>query len=199
MALPSGTPRSWSESRATRRLRCSAKRRNILTINPTWNVPPSIIRNEYLPALERDPTRWSGSDLRVGHNHDGSLRVYQPPGERNALGRIRFNFPNQFLVYQHYTPNKKLFAATGAHSATAACACRAGKICRGAAVAVTAGGKLHIDRIQNIYGDQERAINLKQPIPVHATYQTAFVDKQGELKPGRHLRPGRRHFEAHAR
>jgi len=38
------------------------------------------------------------------------VRIYQPPGERNALGRIRFNFPNKFLVYQHDTPDKHLFA-----------------------------------------------------------------------------------------
>ena len=72
-----------------------------LTVNPTWNVPPSIIRNEYLPALARDPGALERIGLRVSNNPDGSLRVYQPPGERNALGRIRFNFPNQFLVYQH--------------------------------------------------------------------------------------------------
>ena len=43
-------------------------------------------------------------------NRDGSVHIYQPPGDGNALGRIRFNFPNQFLVYQHDTPDKHLFA-----------------------------------------------------------------------------------------
>ena len=43
-------------------------------------------------------------------NRDGSVHIYQPPGEANALGRIRFNFPNRFLVYQHDTPDKHLFA-----------------------------------------------------------------------------------------
>ena len=50
-----------------------------LTINPTWNVPPSIIRNEYLPALERDPGALERIGLRVSHNRDGSIRVYQLP------------------------------------------------------------------------------------------------------------------------
>src|SRR5689334_17665607 len=81
-----------------------------LTVNPTWNVPPSIIRNEYLPALEQDPDALDRIGLKVGYNSDGSLHVYQPPGDRNALGRIRFNFPNPFLVYQHDTPDKQLFA-----------------------------------------------------------------------------------------
>src|SRR5262249_2323555 len=61
-----------------------------ITINPTWNVPPSIIRNEYLPALQQDPDALARIGLRVTRNKDGSIRIYQPPGERNALGRIRF-------------------------------------------------------------------------------------------------------------
>ena len=81
-----------------------------ITVNPTWNVPPSIIRNEYLPALARDPGALSRIGLQMGRNKDGSIRIFQPPGERNALGRIRFNFPNRFLVYQHDTPDKNLFA-----------------------------------------------------------------------------------------
>jgi len=73
-------------------------------------VPPSIIRNEYLPALARDPTALARIGLRIGRNSDGSIRIYQPPSDRNALGRVRFNFPNQFLVYQHDTPDKYLFS-----------------------------------------------------------------------------------------
>jgi len=84
--------------------------------HPTWNVPPSIIRNEYLPALERDPSALERVGLRVSNNPDGSLRVYQPPGERNALGRIRFNFPNQFLVYQHDTRTRNCSRRDSAHS-----------------------------------------------------------------------------------
>jgi len=83
-----------------------------ITINPTWNVPPSIIRNEYLPALARDPNALARVGLKIEHDRDGSIHVSQPPGERNALGRIRFNFPNRFLVYQHDTPNKNLFDKT---------------------------------------------------------------------------------------
>src|SRR5262245_63461832 len=81
-----------------------------ITVNPTWNVPPSIIQNEYLPALQQDPQAMERIGLKVEQNPDGTVRIYQPPGERNALGRIRFNFPNKFLVYQHDTPDKNLFA-----------------------------------------------------------------------------------------
>ena len=78
-----------------------------ITFNPTWNVPPSIIRNEYLPVCPRSycprahwPENW--------RNSDGSIRIYQPPSDRNALGRVRFNFQINFL-YQHDTANKYLF------------------------------------------------------------------------------------------
>ena len=81
-----------------------------ITVNPTWNVPPSIVNNEYLPALAQDPGVLARMGLKVVNNRDGSVHIYQPPGDNNALGRIRFNFPNRFLVYQHDTPDKHLFA-----------------------------------------------------------------------------------------
>ncbi|HVV78869.1 MAG TPA: L,D-transpeptidase family protein, partial [Pseudolabrys sp.] len=83
-----------------------------ITVNPTWNVPPSIVYGEYLPALQQDPTVLQRMGLRVEQNRDGSVHISQPPGDGNALGRIRFNFPNKFLVYQHDTPDKYLFAKT---------------------------------------------------------------------------------------
>ena len=80
-----------------------------ITVNPTWNVPPSIIENEYLPALQQDPNALDRIGLKIYQDPDGTVHVYQPPGAANALGRIRFNFPNKFLVYQHDTPDKYLF------------------------------------------------------------------------------------------
>ena len=81
-----------------------------ITVNPTWNVPPSIVMHEYLPALAADPTVLARMGLRMSYNPDGSVHISQPPGDHNALGRIRFNFPNKFLVYQYDTPDKNLFA-----------------------------------------------------------------------------------------
>ncbi len=80
-----------------------------ITVNPTWHVPQSIVKNEYLPALAQDPTVLERMGLRVSYN-GGQVEITQPPGEGNALGRIRFNFPNRFSVYHHDTPDKKYFA-----------------------------------------------------------------------------------------
>ena len=82
-----------------------------ITVNPTWNVPPSIIENEYLPALQEDPQALDRIGLKLTQDPDGTVHISQPPGAGNALGRIRFNFPNKFLVYQHDTPDKYLFAS----------------------------------------------------------------------------------------
>jgi murein L,D-transpeptidase YcbB/YkuD len=154
-----------------------------ITINPTWSVPPSIIRNEYLPALREDPDALSRIGLKVGRNQDGTLRVYQPPGERNALGRIRFNFPNKFLVYQHDTPNKELFAKN--ERAFSHGCMRVQNPEKYAEVLTSISQPMEdfsADRIRGLFGRGERNIILEKPIAVHVTYQTAFVDSTGTLQ-----------------
>jgi L,D-transpeptidase YcbB len=153
-----------------------------LTINPTWNVPPSIIRNEYLPALERDPDALDRIGLKVAHNPDGSVRIYQPPGERNALGRIRFNFPNPFLVYQHDTPDKKLFARDMRALSHGCMRVQNPEQYAEILLSLSQPNENYtIARIKGLYGAEERTVNLHTPVPVHVTYQTAFVDDSGNL------------------
>jgi murein L,D-transpeptidase YcbB/YkuD len=153
-----------------------------ITVNPTWNVPPSIIRNEYLPALERDPGALERIGLKIERKHDGSVRVYQPPGEKNALGRIRFNFPNPFLVYQHDTPNKNLFAMSKRALSHGCMRVQYPEKYAEALLSVSQPGqKVTAERIRGLYGDDERTINLHKPMPVHITYQTASIDEAGKL------------------
>ena len=153
-----------------------------LTVNPTWNVPPSIIRNEYLPALQRDSGALERIGLKIGRNHDGSVRVYQPPGPKNALGRIRFNFPNPFLVYQHDTPNKNLFAHDKRALSHGCMRVQYSEKYAEALLAISQPKEgMTAARIRDLYGDDERTINLKRPIPVHITYQTALVDENDAL------------------
>ena len=152
-----------------------------ITVNPTWNVPPSIIRNEYLPALARDPNALTRIGLKMGHNPDGSIRIFQPPGEKNALGRIRFNFPNRFLVYQHDTPDKKLFALS--ERAYSHGCMRVQNPDEYAEVLLGVSqpeDHFTAARIRSMYGSNERGITFKHPIPVYITYQTAFTDDAGK-------------------
>lgn len=153
-----------------------------ITVNPTWTVPPSLMKNEYLPALQNNPAMLDRMGIRVARNKDGTLRMYQPPGERNALGRFRFNFPNKFIVYQHDTPDKYLFdKAVRAYSNGCM---RVQDPLRYAEIllSIAAPQETHTqERLRKMYGGSERNINLPTHIPVHLTYQTAFVDNSGQL------------------
>jgi L,D-transpeptidase YcbB len=153
-----------------------------ITVNPTWNVPPSIINNEYLPALAVDPQAMDRIGLKLERNRDGTIRIYQPPGEANALGRIRFNFPNKFLVYQHDTPDKHLFAKD--KRAFSHGCMRVQFPDKYAEVLLNIANPRDgytADKIRKMYGTGERDIHLTTPIPVHLTYQTAYVDDAGHL------------------
>ena len=138
---------------------------------------------EYLPALEQDPTVLERMGLRVSSNPDGSLHIYQPPGDHNALGRLRFNFPNKFLVYQHDTPDKILFALE--RRALSHGCMRVQDPAKYAEVLlsiVRPGEGYTADRILKMFGQGEVDIQFPKPLPVHLTYQTAFVDDDGQLE-----------------
>ena len=154
-----------------------------ITINPTWNVPPSIVYGEYLPALQQDPTVLERMGLKLISNRDGSVHIYQPPGEANALGRIRFNFPNRFLVYQHDTPDKHLFAHdTRAYSHGCMRVQDPAKYAEVLFNIARPSENWTAERIKRMFGTGEQDVQLPVPIWVHLTYQTAFVDDAGKLQ-----------------
>jgi murein L,D-transpeptidase YcbB/YkuD len=154
-----------------------------ITINPTWNVPPSIVYGEYLPALQQDPTVLERMGLKLINNRDGSVHIYQPPGEANALGRIRFNFPNRFLVYQHDTPDKHLFAHdTRAYSHGCMRVQDPAKYAEVLFNIARPSENWTAERIKRMFGTGEQDVQLPVPIWVHLTYQTAFVDDAGKLQ-----------------
>ena len=154
-----------------------------ITVNPTWNIPPSIVANEYLPLLRQDPTILGRMGLNVSRNPDGTIHVSQPPGENNALGRLRFNFPNKFLVYQHDSNEKHLF--TNAMRAASHGCMRVQDPVKYAEVLlglVRPREGYTQDRIRRMFGNSEVNIHFPTFIPVHLTYQTAFVDEEGKLQ-----------------
>jgi murein L,D-transpeptidase YcbB/YkuD len=154
-----------------------------ITVNPTWNVPPSIIYNEYLPALQQDPTVLQRMGLKLERNRDGSIHISQPPGEANALGRIRFNFPNKFLVYQHDTPDKHLFAKEErAFSHGCMRVQNPDQYASTLLNIVLPNEKYTAEKIRSMYGRSEIDLKFPTPVPVNITYQTAFVDDAGKLQ-----------------
>ena len=154
-----------------------------LTVNPIWNVPASIAANEYLPLLQQDPTILQRMGLIVSYNSDGTIHLAQPPGEQNALGRLRFNFPNKFLVYQHDSNQKSLFA--NEKRAESHGCMRVQDPLKYAEVLlslVRPGGGYSQDRIRAMFSNNEIEIPFPTFMPVHVTYQTAFVNDHGQLE-----------------
>jgi L,D-transpeptidase YcbB len=154
-----------------------------VTVNPTWNIPDSIAANEYMPLVRQDPTILERMGLNVRRNPDNTIHISQPPGPNNALGQLRFNFPNKFLVYQHDSNQKSLFANTVRDNSHGCM--RVENPVKYAEVVLGLGrpGEGYTERrIRGMLGANEVEVRLSALVPVHLTYQTAFVDEEGKLQ-----------------
>jgi murein L,D-transpeptidase YcbB/YkuD len=154
-----------------------------ITVNPTWTVPQSIVRNEYLPALAQDPTVLERMGLRVSSN-GGGVTITQPPGDGNALGRVRFNFNNRFSVFQHDTPDKSLFGhEVRAYSHGCMRVQDPPKYAEVLLNIARPNEHWTAEKIKRMYGGSEQNLQIQPTtIWVHLTYQTAFVDNAGKLQ-----------------
>lgn len=154
-----------------------------LIVNPSWHVPPSILKKEFLPNMARDP----GYAARRGYEvvrRGNSISIRQPPGERNALGHVKFMFPNRHSVYLHDTPTRHLFA-----SETRAFSHGCVRVQNPFSLAEKLLGAQGFSEAQlrGMVGRGERMIRLDEKIPVHLTYFTVFVDESGVLQQRRDL------------
>jgi murein L,D-transpeptidase YcbB/YkuD len=171
-----------------------------LVINPYWHVPPSIARSEILPAVQKDPgylaaknftvlSSWSANAAPLDPNKidwksiskgNLSYKFRQGSGDGNALGRIKFMFPNQFNVYLHDTPAKSLFDRA-VRSFSHGCI-RVADPPGLAEVVLNGQSGWTLDKIKAAIASEERqTVNLDKPLPVHITYLTAWVNKDGSV------------------
>jgi L,D-transpeptidase YcbB len=145
-------------------------------INPSWQVPDSIIKKEMASKLGALSRR--GYEVKtVG----GRVTVRQLPGDDNALGRFAFMFPNDHAIYLHDTPSKDLFdEETRAFSH----GCIRVEDPQSLAVLVLGGESTGWtdERIEAAIGGKERTVFLARPLPIHIEYFTDFVDEFGNLK-----------------
>jgi murein L,D-transpeptidase YcbB/YkuD len=120
--------------------------------------------------------------LRVETSRDGSVAISQPPGPGNALGRSKFNFPNKFDVYLHDTPDKYLFAKD-VRAFSHGCMRVQNPDQFGEQIASIGlpGEGFTAEKLTSMYGKSETMMPLKGKIPVHLTYQTAYVSDKGDL------------------
>jgi murein L,D-transpeptidase YcbB/YkuD len=163
-----------------------------IVVNPVWNVPRSIATNEILPELREDPAYLEKNNMElVGAEMPateidwstisrGSFpwRVRQRPGPGNALGDVKFLFPNKYAIYMHDTPAKRLFAKDE-RDFSHGCV-RLEKPFEFAHLLLgyqTADPVGTFDRLRARPGEQW--VTLEQTIPVYVTYRTAWVADDG--------------------
>jgi L,D-transpeptidase YcbB len=149
-----------------------------LVVNPYWNVPVSIIKNEMLPAYQRNPDYFSRRGYEVKKVGE-RLVVRQPPGPRNALGYIKFLFPNRHAVYLHDTPGRHKFKYA-ARALSHGCV-RVQDPFKLAGIILSGQRGWSERRLRRLIGGKERTIHLANKLPIHIVYFTARVDESGEL------------------
>ncbi|AMJ61747.1 L,D-transpeptidase family protein [Bosea sp. PAMC 26642] len=145
-------------------------------VNPSWFVPPSIMKKEFLPGLAADP-EYAAKRGYVVTRRGSSISVRQPPGERNALGWIKFMFPNDHAVYLHDTPNRRLFV-NERRAFSHGCVRVDNPFLLADQVL---GPEWTHERLKKLIGSGERRINLPAPLAIHLVYNTHEVAADGSL------------------
>ena len=168
----------------------------LVVFKPFWNVPESIKYKELQPGLLRGTGSLERAGLRAEINGrvidskavdwiDIDMRqvhIFQPPGEGNALGRVKFLFPNKHDVYLHDTPSKSLFNdQVRAYSHGCMRVRDPLKLAEVILAADKGWTRAQVDK-QAISGPDNTEIKLTTPVPVHITYFTAWVDDDGKLQ-----------------
>ncbi len=171
-----------------------------IVLNPSWNVPDSIALEETIPKIKKDPDfleehnmkilkGWGEKEEEIDPNtidwpsmdaQSFTYRFRQEPGPLNPLGRIKFVFPNQFGVYLHDTPSKRLFAKS-VRSFSHGCIRLEKPI--DLAVYVLKGNPTWTREkiLAAIDTGKEQIIRLPEPIDIHILYLTSWVDNNGFL------------------
>ena len=163
-----------------------------VVFNPSWGVPQSIIVNEYLGKLRRDPSYLDRLGFKVtdpngrvvssssvdwfAYGDRPPFGVQQPPGGGNALGELKFLFPNKHDIYMHDTPTKNLFAEA---SRAFSHGCIRVQNPREFATVLLGWDRSKIDRETD--SGISQSVALPHKIPVHITYFTAWPDSSGKI------------------
>ncbi len=171
-------------------------RMTYVVFSPYWNIPESILREETLPRLAEDPEYLVRNNMEVvgtsGEVVDAAsvdwtdeesikgLRFRQAPGPENALGLVKFIFPNNFSVYLHDTPGDALFnkeQRTLSHG----CVRVEKPVALAEYVLADRGGWTEPRITKAMHAKEEQTVKLKEPLPVHIGYWTAWVEQDGRV------------------
>jgi len=166
-----------------------------MVINPTWNVPRSIATKEYLPKMKRNPNAAghlklydargrvvprSAIDFEKLSAGNFPFDVKQPPSRRNALGLVKFMFPNKYNIYLHDTPQKSLFSRE-----TRAFSHGCVRLNQPFEFAYTLLARQEDDPKAFFHArldtGRETTVDLEQDVPVHIIYRTAVTQAKGRV------------------
>jgi murein L,D-transpeptidase YcbB/YkuD len=167
-----------------------------MVINPTWNVPRSIAVKEYLPMMKRNPNAAghlklidargrtvsrSAVNFNAYTERNFPFAIKQPPSRRNALGLVKFMFPNKYNIYLHDTPSKNLFAReTRAYSHGCIRLQQPFEFAYALLAKQTKDPQGEFKRHLNT--GRETVVQLEQHVPVHLIYRTAFTQAKGKTQ-----------------
>ena len=153
---------------------------NQVVFSPYWNVPPSIVAKEILPEIEKKPDYLAKENMEITGNDDGLPIVRQKPGPGNALGKVKFLFPNSFNIYFHDTPAKSLFEKDKRAYSHGCIRLREPE--KLANYVLRNQPEWTPEKISEAMNSgEEKYVKVKDPIPVVITYYTAWVDENGRL------------------
>ncbi|MCK0148936.1 L,D-transpeptidase family protein [Marivita sp. S6314] len=166
-----------------------------MVINPSWYVPRSIIVNEYLPKLRANPGAVGHLEITdsrgrvvsrnrsfAGYtNRTFPFAMRQKPGPRNALGTVKFMFPNKYNIYLHDTPAKSLFSREVRTFSHGCVRLNDPHDFAHALLAMQTDDPEGFFR-SRLRSGQETRVNLDQHVPVHLIYRTAFTTAKGQVQ-----------------
>ena len=171
-----------------------------MIFRPYWNVPYKITAKEYVPLILRNPGYLGRNNLEMVSNFAGGSTVYEPsydnvqllstgalklrqkPGPKNALGLVKFAFPNNNNVYLHSTPSQGLFKRAR-RDFSHGCIRVEHPVLLGEFVLKDQGGDWDPEKIKAaMNGDKQKTVTLKVPIPVYIFYSTVLADEAGKVK-----------------
>lgn len=168
-----------------------------MVVNPTWYVPRSITGKEYLPILKKDPGFLARRGMRMVNSSGKSVNpanvnlakynaknfpysIKQKPSKNNALGLVKFMFPNKYNIYLHDTPSKSLFSRE-VRAFSHGCV----RVQKPFEFAYKLLEKQTPDPKGAFHGwlktGREQYVNLQQPVPIYLNYRTAFFAEDGRV------------------
>lgn len=146
-----------------------------VVFSPYWNVPPGILKNEILPGIKRNKNYLANHNMEWNGNS-----VRQKPGPSNALGAVKFLFPNSYNIYLHDTPSRDLFSRDQrAFSHGCIRLSQPKKLAQYLLRNDPKWDSVSISKAMN--SRKEQYVTLKDPLPVYIGYFTAWVDRDGRL------------------